>query len=81
MKVVGHQHIGVDGAGMRRGRLAEPQAEQRVVVGREEDRRAVVAALDEVKRLIGQKITRQPGHATLHDRGGKRRRVRRIMRV
>jgi hypothetical protein len=58
--MVGHQHVGVDRAAVRYCRFAEPATIQRIVLRVEEDRRAVVAALNDVLRLIPQDIGASP---------------------
>src|SRR6202008_935901 len=60
--VVGHQHVGVDGALIVGGGKAEPFAVARVILGGKEDGVTVVAALDHVQRLIGKKVPAQPRH-------------------
>lgn len=66
--MVGHQHIGMDGAAMARRRLAEPKAIARVILVVKEGRRPVVAALDHVQRLIGQEIPTKTRHPRPHPR-------------
>jgi hypothetical protein len=60
--VVGHQHIGVHAAAIRVLRRREPVPVKRVVVLGEKDRAAVVAALDDVQRLIGEIVAAKPSH-------------------
>jgi hypothetical protein len=62
MHVVGHQHIGMDGAAMARRRLGEPRAIELVVLVAKEHGLAVVAALDQMQGLIGQEISAEPSH-------------------
>jgi hypothetical protein len=63
MQVIGHQHIGVDGAVVRRRRFGKPGMQPPVIVSAKEDRLTVVAALDHMQRLIGQEITAEARHA------------------
>jgi len=62
MHVIGHQHIGVNGATMLGGDRDEPVAIADVVLLAIEDRFAVVAPLDDVQGLIGKKIAAESGH-------------------
>ncbi len=55
VNVIGHQHIGVDRAAIAICHVDEPIAVARVAVGAKEYRLAVVATLDHMQRLIGQK--------------------------
>jgi hypothetical protein len=62
--VVGHQHVGVDGAAEFVGKLVEVvQVELVVLLGMEADR-AIVAALDDVPGDAGESKTRAAGHGT-----------------
>ena len=49
MHMIGHQHIGVDGATMGSGGSDEPVAIADIVILAIEDRLAVIAALDHVQ--------------------------------
>jgi hypothetical protein len=55
--VVGHQHIGVNGAAAGGGRIREPTAVAVIVGHGKEDRLAIVAALNDMQRLVRQEIT------------------------
>ena len=76
MHVIGHQHIGMDSAIVSPGRFGEPVAIEGVIFVRKENGFAVVAALDDVQRLIAQKIASEPRHDFLphRSRGGDCRR-------
>ena len=60
--MVGHQHIGVDQTAVFGGCFGEPVTVVFVVFDVEEDRAAIVAALDHVQRLVGQEIAAVPSH-------------------
>ena len=60
--MIGHPDIGVDGATMGCRRFGKPAVQPPVIVSAKEDRLTVVAALDHVQRLIGQKITAETRH-------------------
>ncbi len=62
MHVVGHQHVGMNRATMVQGGCSEPVVVTAIVLRREEDRFAIVAALDHMQRLIGQKVASEPRH-------------------
>jgi len=50
----------MDQAAVLARRFGEPAQVARVVLGRKEHRATVIAALDHVERLIGQKIAAEP---------------------
>lgn len=54
MDVSGHQHIGVDGADVFTGHLADRRAVALSIGLGEEDRLPAVSVLDHVQRLVGQ---------------------------
>jgi hypothetical protein len=58
--MIGHQHIAVNSATKLGRRLSEPVAIARMVLFGKEDRRAIVAALDQVQRLIWQEVATKP---------------------
>ena len=62
MHVVGHEHIGVDGQPMLAGRALETIQEDEVIGLGAKDRVAVVAALDNVQRLIWSEEAGKAGH-------------------
>ena len=66
MDVIGHQHIGVDAYLPRLRRLAQPLELECVVLGIEEDRLAIIPALDHMQRLVGQEIAAEAGHRITH---------------
>ncbi|MND08976.1 hypothetical protein D3C83_319700 [compost metagenome] len=57
MHVVGHQHIGVDGQSVFAGGAFKTVQVKEVIGFRPEDRIAVVAALDDMKRLTVCEVT------------------------
>jgi hypothetical protein len=60
--VIGHQAVTED-VHTRQPRIADQEVEiETVVAGREEDRLAVVTALGDVMRHVGDHDTRTPGH-------------------
>ena len=65
--VVRYQHVGVNHAAIFSRRLGEPVAVARIIVVIEEDRLAIIAALDHVQRLLRQEITPQAWHCRLPD--------------
>jgi hypothetical protein len=65
MHVIGHKDIGVDGAAILRRRLRQPAPVAGIVVVAEKDGAAIVAALDDVQRLIGEKIPAKTRHPYL----------------
>src|SRR6266567_4483109 len=67
MHVVGHQDIAVNGAAIISRRLAKPIAIARIVFIGKEGRRAIVAALDQVQRLIRQEVTAKPRHRSTRE--------------
>jgi hypothetical protein len=62
MDVIGHEDISVNAAATALCSFREPPSVLDVVVFAEEDRTAIVAALDDVERLIGQEGATQSGH-------------------
>jgi hypothetical protein len=62
MDVIGHEDISVDAAAIALCSFREPPSVLDVVVFAEEDRAAIVAALDDVERLIGQEGATESGH-------------------
>lgn len=58
--MIGHRHISVNGAAAGIGGLGQNGAIARRAFLIEEDGRAVVAALDRMQRLVGQKIPATP---------------------
>ncbi len=61
--VIGHQYIGVNGQPVGGRGRDQPIAVLGKIVIAEEDRLAVVAALDYMQRLIGNEIASEPRHA------------------
>jgi hypothetical protein len=66
MDMVGHQDIGVERAPTGDQRIAEHRQEQAAVAILEEDRLAIVAALDDVVDLAGHDETGGTRHGGLH---------------
>src|SRR5579872_2976369 len=66
MHVVGHQHIGMDQAAILGRGVAKPVAIPCIILLAKENRRAVIAALDHVQRLIAKKIASKPRHRRSH---------------
>jgi hypothetical protein len=64
MHMIGHQHIGMDGAAIPGRRLRQPAAIEPIVIGSEEDRLAILAPLDDVQQLIGKEIAGEPSCST-----------------
>lgn len=62
MKVVGHQHIGVNCTGVTLYAIVQEFREMPVVFRRREDRFAIVAALNRMQRLTGNKEAGKAGH-------------------
>ncbi len=60
--VIGHQDIGMDAADIASGRLGQPVVVSGIVLDGEEDGASIVAALDDVQRLVGAEIAAEPGH-------------------
>jgi hypothetical protein len=63
--MIGHEHVGMDGAAVMPGRLPQQGAIAGIVLGPEEDRPAIIAALDHVQRLIRQEEPPKPRHRAL----------------
>jgi hypothetical protein len=59
---LGHQDIGVDATAIASGRLGQPIVVAGIILDGEEDGAAIVAALDDVQRLVGEEIAAEPGH-------------------
>jgi hypothetical protein len=60
--VIGHQDVGMDAAEIASRRLGQPVAVSGIILDGEEDGAAIVAALDDVQRLVGEEIAAEPGH-------------------
>lgn len=77
--MVRHQHIGVDLAAVLACRREQPGQIVFAVGIEKEDRLPIVAALDHVQRLVGQKVAAQramsgtPSWERVHHASGKRK--------
>ncbi len=60
--VIGHQDIGMDATEIASRRLGQPVVVFGIILDGEENGAAIVAALDDVQRLVGKKIAAEPGH-------------------
>lgn len=55
--VIGHEDISMNGAAILGGGLDQPNAIVRVILGHEENRLAIIAALNDVQRRIRRVVT------------------------
>ena len=64
--VVGHQDIGKHGAAIFGACIGQPTEVPQVILGREENWLAIVAALDQMHRLTGKEATSEACHHAFH---------------